>query len=58
MSSGEITCSICIIAYITRWYSVQRIDQLMVDTVVRLRVRLHCSLDVIDTIQSFNTTKI
>ena len=39
MSSVKITCNIFIIAYITIQYGVQRIDQLMVDTVVRLQFR-------------------
>ena len=34
MNSVRITCNIFIIAYITIWYSIQRIDQLMVDKVV------------------------
>ena len=29
MSSGKITCNIFVIAYITLWYGVQRIDQLI-----------------------------
>ena len=37
MSSVRITC--IIIAYITKWYGIQRIDQLMVETVVRLQFR-------------------
>ena len=39
MSSVRITCNILIIAYVTICYSIQRIDQLMVDTVVRLQFR-------------------
>ena len=39
MSSVRITCNIFIIAYITIWYGRQHIDQLMVDTVVRLQFR-------------------
>ena len=31
--------NIFIIAYITRWYGIQRMDQLMVDAVVRLQFR-------------------
>ena len=41
MSSVKITCNIFIIAYITRWYGIQRIDQLTVDTVVRLQFRCY-----------------
>ena len=39
MSSVKITCNIFIIAYITICYSIQRIYQLMVDTVVLLQCR-------------------
>ena len=46
MSSRKITCNIFIIAYITTWYGVQRIDQLMdVDTLVQLGVRLQFRCD-------------
>ena len=39
MSSVKITCNIFIIAHITICYGTQRIDQLIVDTVVRLQFR-------------------
>ena len=39
MSSVRITFNIFIMAYITIWYDIQRIDQLMVDTVVRVQLR-------------------
>ena len=39
MSLVKVTCNIFIIAYITTWYGIQGIHQLMVDTVERPQIR-------------------